>query len=569
MRKSYILILILSSFFLGSCVTTKDFKKSNLYNSLGPYLYYYEGMQNRLYGNPDEAIESLLKSVSLDSTNNAAYYELALSYSTLNNSEKSLQFIRKAYELEPKNKYYNHFLVMLLLNQQKIQEAYKYQKQLIELDSTNTNYKYQLALLASDLGDFDLSLKIFNQLEERYGYIPRLSETKAKIFLDKKNNKAAKNEIEKLIEHDSNNPIYYLYLSELYFRQGKDSLGFDVINEAKSFQPNSPHILIELYQRNMQVGNYADALKSLENIYSHDDFKLQEKLNFFKPLLYEQQIYATQGEKLDNIVQDLLNQYSESLPLIDLAYEHYIRRSDYAKARECLELAFELDDDNPDRLERIITFDYSFDRKENVIYNSLLGIKKFPQNYIFYIFNALGLEELDDIDNAIKTIKKGIRNVDDDDKLSELYATLGDFYYQNSQNFLAYRAYRNGLNLNPENTRILNNFSYYLSEDNRRLKKALEMSTKAVELEPNNSTFLDTKGWVLFKLKKYKQAKDVIRQAISKGGDSSAVINEHYGDVLYKTGSTDSAYMYWLKASEIEEPSDKLKEKLRKKTYVP
>ncbi len=555
--------------FISSCSTTKDFYKSEIYSNIGPYLHYYEGLQNRLYGNPHDAIPSLHKSVQLDSTNSASYYELALCYSALNKIDSAIINIKKAVDIEANNKHYRHMLVLSLLQKQEIEEAYKHQKELVKLDSTNTNYKYQLALLSSDLGLFDESLEIFNELEERHGYIPRLSETKAKIFLDRKNNEAAEKEIRKLIDHDPENPINYLYLSELYFRLGKDSLGFETVYHAKSLDPESPHVLIELYQRRMQVGDYDKALDALRDIYMHDEFKIDEKLNFFRPILFEQQIYARQGEKLDKIIQLLLDDYSESIQLLDIAYEHYVRRTNYVEARKCLEKAFDLDNDNPERLERIITFDYSFERKENVVYNSLVGMRKFPDNYIFYLFNALSLQDLGEIESAIQTIKKGIRNIDDNEKISELYGTLGDFHYQNSQNFYAFQSYRRGLKHNPENAHILNNYSYYLSESDRRLSKALKMSSKAVNLEPNNSTFLDTKGWVLFQLEKYQQAKEVLRSAIAKGGDSSAVINEHYGDALYKTGDTDSAYMYWLKASEIKEPSDKLRQKLRKKEYVP
>jgi tetratricopeptide (TPR) repeat protein len=95
------------------------------------------------------------------------------------------------------------------------------------------------------------------------------------------------------------------------------------------------------------------------------------------------------------------------------------------------------------------------------------------------------------------------------------------------------------------------------------------MSTKAVDLEPNNSTYIDTKGWVLFQMGEYEKAREVLRNAIAKSGSTSAVINEHYGDALYKTGNKENAYIYWMKAKEIGEGSDRLDEKLRTRTYVP
>jgi len=42
----------------------------------------------------------------------------------------------------------------------------------------------------------------------------------------------------------------------------------------------------------------------------------------------------------------------------------------------------------------------------------------------------------------------------------------------------------------------MNNYAYYLSEEKTDLKKAEKMSAKAVEKEPNNSTYLDTYAWI-------------------------------------------------------------------------
>ena len=132
-----------------------------------------------------------------------------------------------------------------------------------------------------------------------------------------------------------------------------------------------------------------------------------------------------------------------------------------------------------------------------------------------------------------------------------------------------YKSYQNSLKHNPSNSRVLNNYAYYLALDKKKLIKALEMSTKAVALEPNNSTYIDTRGWILFTLKRYEEARDVLRNAIAKDGSTSAVINEHYGDALYKTGNKERAFIYWDKAKELGGGTEKLDIKINTKTYVP
>ena len=68
------------------------------------------------------------------------------------------------------------------------------------------------------------------------------------------------------------------------------------------------------------------------------------------------------------------------------------------------------------------------------------------------------------------------------------------------------------------------------------------MISKCVELEPTNSTYLDTYAWVLFKRGRFFEAKYIIERAIDNGGNTSDVIVEHYGDILFKNGDVEGAF---------------------------
>jgi len=81
---------------------------------------------------------------------------------------------------------------------------------------------------------------------------------------------------------------------------------------------------------------------------------------------------------------------------------------------------------------------------------------------------------------------------------------------------------------------------------------------------PVNPSYLDTYGWVLYKKKNYKEAKKYLEKAIANGGDKSAVITEHYGDVLFRTGDIIGAVKYW-KLAYSKMKNEKEKEVLLKK----
>ena len=109
---------------------------------------------------------------------------------------------------------------------------------------------------------------------------------------------------------------------------------------------------------------------------------------------------------------------------------------------------------------------------------------------------------------------------------------------------------------------VLNNYSYYLSLRDEKLDYAEQLSKKTILAEPNNSTYLDTYAWILYKQKKYAEALIYIKRAYLNGGDKNDVIVEHYGDIQYKNGNLDEAVQLWEKSKELGNKSEQLQIKI-------
>ena len=125
----------------------------------------------------------------------------------------------------------------------------------------------------------------------------------------------------------------------------------------------------------------------------------------------------------------------------------------------------------------------------------------------------------------------------DDSHLAEAYSIAGDVWYQQfGDKKKAYEKYEAALKADPDKTSVLNNYAYYLSQEGRKLQQALKMSRRSIELEPDNATYLDTYGWILYLLKRPKEAKPYFKHAMLYGGKDSAVVLEHYSKVLEALG---------------------------------
>lgn len=109
---------------------------------------------------------------------------------------------------------------------------------------------------------------------------------------------------------------------------------------------------------------------------------------------------------------------------------------------------------------------------------------------------------------------------------------------------LAEAEFRQVLKLNPENSSALNYLGYMLADRNVRLQEALDMIKKAVDMEPNNGAFLDSLGWVYFRLNRLDEAAEQLRRSLDRGSRDPTV-HEHLGDVYSGMNNLKDAITLW------------------------
>jgi tetratricopeptide (TPR) repeat protein len=153
------------------------------------------------------------------------------------------------------------------------------------------------------------------------------------------------------------------------------------------------------------------------------------------------------------------------------------------------------------------------------------------------------------------------------DLFAQFYAYKGDAYYGLNDMENTANMYEKSLQYNPDDTMVMNNYAYYLSEGSDNLEKAEDMSYRTVIDSPENPTYLDTYAWIKFLKIEYLEARNIIDYTLEIGGDSSAEILHHAGDIYFMCGDPDKALEFWNKALAIM-PDDKLlQKKVKYKTF--
>ncbi len=122
----------------------------------------------------------------------------------------------------------------------------------------------------------------------------------------------------------------------------------------------------------------------------------------------------------------------------------------------------------------------------------------------------------------------------------------------------AEKDFLDSLKANPNQAYVINYLAYSWIEQGVKVKKSLSMLEKANKLRSNDPYITDSLGWALFKLERYKEAKDYLQLAV-RLLPADPIVNDHYGDVLWKNGNEIQARYYWNYVLSLDETEDKLK----------
>ncbi|MGH9482255.1 MAG: tetratricopeptide repeat protein, partial [Terriglobales bacterium] len=111
----------------------------------------------------------------------------------------------------------------------------------------------------------------------------------------------------------------------------------------------------------------------------------------------------------------------------------------------------------------------------------------------------------------------------------------------------AEKSYRHALLLDPANPQILNAFGYLLAERGERLPEALGYVRQALERDANNGAYLDSLGWVYFKMNRVPEAVASLERAARIESHDPAIL-DHLAEAYDRDGKLQQAASSWQEA---------------------
>ena len=173
---------------------------------------------------------------------------------------------------------------------------------------------------------------------------------------------------------------------------------------------------------------------------------------------------------------------------------------------------------------------------------------RFKRNFVLEFLTAVAYARLKEYAEAVRhfTEAEVIARAGEPDSLTYLfYFQSGSAFERNGNYAEAEKQFRKCLELFPQFAEAMNYLGYMWADRGENLEEARRLIEKAVELEPANPAFLDSMGWVLFKLKQPREALGWLQKAVQHAKEPDPTLYDHLGDIYGDLRQLDKARDAW------------------------
>ncbi len=562
-------ILLACACSSNRAITKNDISKGKQIRNNEEQQYYYlfiEANRKKILGDLSGALELYYECLKIKPNAASTMYEISNINTILQNYESAIKYAQFAVDSDKNNKWYRLNLAELLVTTKKYNEAIELYEQAYYMDKNDLEVAYKLAALNAHVKNYEKAIELYNEIEQALGVNESLSLAKQQLYYNLGQKSNAYNEIENLIRYYPAEPRYYGILAEMYTNDNLFIKAEENYNKLFSLDStNEPGLLsiIDFYRKKM---DYESAFRTVKEVIDNEKIDYNKKVIVLVSILNTRSEFNIYNQQIKEVLAYLKEKYPDKKDSYTLYADYLIKMNELDLAKNEIEFILETFKGNIALWEQLL-YIYSYNNNfDNLYTQSKIALDSFPEHGLFYLFNGISANQTGKTTEAIEALEKGLKITKTKEIKIDFYTNLAEAYNNIGQFDKSDYYFEIVLKEQPENLYVRNNYAYYLSIREEKLEYAESLSKKTIESEPNNSTYLDTYAWVLYKMERYQDALYYIKRAFERGGAQSSVIVEHYGDIQFKVGNHKAAVELWKLSKELGNKSKVIIEKIENYT---
>lgn len=507
-----------------------------------------------------KALTHYQKVLDIHPNNATVHYRMAEVFLRSNRPDdlqRAAQSIETALRFEQKNKYFYLLGANIYLNQTRYEQAARLYETMMNQIPGTEEYLYELAAVYKYANRIDEAIKTYNRAEQIFGVTENSSIPKQQLYLESGKIKEALAEGDKLVKTFPEEERYAVGYAEMLSRYNQKNQAVKVLESYLEINPQAPNASLLLAGLYRDIQQEDKARKLIQNLFDNPDVELNSKLivlNTYSEELNRLRNNNQKDESLETFALQLFEKLKKIYP--DEAQIKIIGGDLYqalGKTREAITLYQEATQKGAVNFEvwhNLIYLEIQSGNFEAAIRHANEALEYYPNQALLYYFSGMAHLRRRSYQQAVNMLEQGKKLTSNNPALTvDILALLGEAFNGLRDYAKSDKAFEDALAISPNNEIVLNNYSYYLALRGTNLERAEKLSAQLIKAHPDNNSFLDTHAWVLYKQKKYREARKIMERVIGSGR-ANAIHLEHYGDILYQLGEVDAAVLYWKKARE-------------------
>lgn len=443
------------------------------------------------------------------------------------------------------------------LELRKLDRALEFAAMAVSVDSLSADGWELFAEVLVSNGRYDEGVKAFEKVRGLNPTVRQLY-TLGKLY-EPRNAKKAIAVFEEVADREPDVGIFR-QLAEMYKRTRDLPGQLSALKRAYTFDPDSPVSLSEYVVGLLDNGDMDTALvltKQWINQSYDEESKARVWITVLNKLYSDSLLSFVYKDSTLACVDYSAQMFKQHWQITSLAGTLALMLHDVQRSDRMFLLAIQTNPTDPELRISIAGFNiengnYEFSRKL-----LLQSVPLFPRNPRLFILLGWCQQLLLNHELALENYTHAIGI---DSNLFEAWVRIGNVYDSFGNHRAADSAFEQALRIEPDDALVCNNYAYSLSVQGKNLELARILSWKSLQQFPTNASYLDTYGWILFKLGDIDGAEKFIQRAIQY--DGNATHYDHLGDVLEKQGELDGAVKAWERALQLDGSKNEIQFKI-------
>lgn len=507
----------------------------------------------------ERAIREFEEIVRIDPSGREGYLMLGQLYRVNDNPEKAEQIYKKFLGIEPGSEDGVIALASLAMDANHNAQAIEILNDFLKKQPAADRALETLGDAYTNLGETSGAADAYKRATA-LNDDPELRNKLADALYEDNQLEEAASVYEKVLAEDASNAAVLQRLAQIYRRQMKYADARDLLGRALRRNPTNVLLRFDLALVDRDEGKFDESVQGFESL-----LKDTEKASYNQEEKRRRALFYTQI----GIIRSLQTRFDDAIA----SFNNVRTLSDPSdRSRVDLMIAdIYKDARNIDKAEatlRTAMESSPASRELQIAYADILASRGRTEESLQILQKLAGGQtpDLDLVSAIIGVYEQARRFTDAQGTLDaaaknfpgekHIHFLQGALYERQDKIAEAEQAFRKALEFDKNNPSVLNYLGYMLADNGMKLEEALAMVKKAVDTDPINGAFLDSLGWVYFKMNRMDLAEQFLKRAVAFAA-TNATMYDHLGDLYYKIGRFQEAQASWTKGLQYaDEPEE-------------